>query len=128
MNNSLEVTMQELAKSLTIMNYDYAEFKRDTVKKLNEHDEILQKRVYITSGKARTLQEKVKEKVKSVCEENDLNYHEYKSKIFPRVWSKIKAKYDVANYRELPEMYWKETLEYLRDMTVNVKDLKMEVA
>ena len=128
MNNSLEVTMQELAKSLTIMNYDYAEFKKDTVKKLNEHDEILQKRVYITSGKARTLQEKVKEKVKRVCEENDLNYHEYKSKIFPRVWSKIKAKYDVANYRELPEMYWKETLEYLRDMTVNVKDLKMEVA
>ena len=126
MNNNLEVTMQELAKSLTVMNYDYADFKKDTVKKLNEHDKILQKRVYITSGKARTLQEKVKEKVKEVCKENELDYHKYKSKVFPRVWSKIKAKYDVANYRELPELFWKEILEYLRDMSINVQDIVKE--
>lgn len=126
MNNNLELTMQELAKSLTVMNYDYADFKKDTVKKLNEHDKILQKRVYITSGKARTLQEKVKEKVKMVCIENNLEYKKSKSKVFPRVWSKIKAKYDVANYRELPEMFWQEILEYLRDMTVEVKDIVKE--
>ena len=35
MNNSLELTMQELAKSMTIMNYDYVDFKKDTIKKLN---------------------------------------------------------------------------------------------
>ena len=81
MNNSLENTMQELAKSLTIMNYDYTDFKKDTMKKLNEHDEILQKRVYITSGKARTLQEKVKEKVRNICVENNLDYKKNRSKI-----------------------------------------------
>ena len=31
MNNSLENTMQELAKSLTVMNYDYVDFKKDTM-------------------------------------------------------------------------------------------------
>lgn len=126
MNNSLKNTMQELAKSLTVMNYDYVDFKKDTMKKLNEHDEILQKRVYITSGKARTLQEKVKEKVRNICVENKLDYKKNRSKIFPRVWTKIKAKYDVANYRELPEIFWNEILEYLRDMSINVQDIVEE--
>lgn len=126
MSSNLEVTMQELAKSLTVMNYDYADFKKDTIKKLNEHDEILQKRVYITSGKARTLQEKVKEKVKKICFENNLDYKKNRSKVFPRVWTKIKAKYDVANYRELPEIFWKEILEYLRDMSIDVQDIAEE--
>ena len=124
-----------LTESQTIMNYAFAGFKTETEQKFEEingriekHDEILQKRVYITSGKARTLQEKVKEKVRNICEENNIDYHRNKSKIFPRVWSKIKAKYDVANYRELPEIFWQEILEYLRDMTVEVNDLKSEVA
>lgn len=90
---------------------------------IERHEEILQKRVYITSGKARTLQEKVAR----VCEENNLDYHKSKSKVFPRVWSKIKSKYDVANYRKLPEMFWQEILEYLRDMTVEVNDLKNQL-
>lgn len=124
--NDLEVVMKDLAQSMTVMNYDYANFKKETSKRLDAHDEILQKRVYITSGKARTLQEKVKEKVKEICDENRLNYKTTKSKIFPRVWSKIKAKYDVANYRELPELFWKEELEYLNDMTINVKDIVEE--
>lgn len=134
-----ELNVNDLIKGLvdsqTVMNYAFAGFKTETEKKFEEvnskigkHDEILQKRVYITSGKARTLQEKVKDKVKSVCEENGLDYHKEKSKIFPRVWSKIKAKYDVANYRELPETFWQEILEYLRDMTVEVNDLHNKVA
>jgi len=28
MSNNLELTMQELAKSLTVMNYDYADFEK----------------------------------------------------------------------------------------------------
>lgn len=136
-NEELNVNdlIKGLTESQTIMNYAFAGFKTETEQKFEEingkidkHDEILQKRVYITSGKARTLQERVKDKVKSVCEENCLDYHQNKSKIFPRVWSKIKAKYDVANYRELPEIFWQEILEYLRDMTVEVNDLKNEVA
>ena len=127
--------MKSLIESQTVLNYAFAGFKTETEQKFQEvnnridkHSEILQKRVYITTGKARTLQEKVKEKVRSVCEEKGLDYHKYKSKIFPRVWSKIKAKYDVANYRELPEIFWQETLEYLRDMTVEVNDLLDRIA
>lgn len=122
-----------LTESQTVMNYAFAGFKTETEKRFEEinerigtHDKILEKRVYITSGKARTLQEKVKEKVKDVCKENKLDYHKCKSKVFPRVWSKIKAKYDVANYRELPEIFWQEILEYLRDMTINIKDITEE--
>lgn len=136
-NEGLDINdlIKGLVDSQTVMNYAFAGFKTETEQKFQEvnnkidrHEEILQKRVYITSGKARTLQEKVKEKVRKVCEENNLDYHKYKSKIFPRVWSKIKSKYDVANYRELPEIFWQEILEYLRDMTVDINDLKNQVA
>ena len=54
---------------------------------------------------------------------NNTKYHR---NIFPRVWTKIKAKYDVANYRELPEIFWNEILEYLRDMSINVQDIVEE--
>lgn len=134
-----EITNQEMMKGLvesqTIMNYAFAGFKTETEERfrgvneqLVKHDEILKKRVYITSGKARTLQEKVKEKVRNVCEENSLDYYKFRARIFSRVWSKIKAKYDVANYRELPEIFWEEILDYLKDMTVEIKDLINYVA
>lgn len=132
-NLNVNDLIKGLTESQTVMNYAFAGFKTETEKKFEElnekigtHDRILEKRVYITSGKARTLQEKVKEKVKNVCEENKLDYRKYKSKVFPRVWSKIKAKYDVANYRELPEMSWGDILQYLKDMTVNVNDIAEE--
>ena len=50
-----------------------------------------------------------------------------KSKIFPRVYGKINDQYGVATYRELPEYFWEDILENLRNMIINVKDLK-EVA
>ena len=50
-----------------------------------------------------------------------------KSRIFPRVYGKINDQYGVATYRELPEYFWEDIIENLRNMIVDVKDLK-EVA
>ena len=126
--------LKSLIESQTVMNYAFAGFKTETEQKfqevdnrLQEHDEIIKKKIYLSSNKARLLRKAVKEKVKLICEDNGLEYHQMKSKIFPRVYGKINDQYGVATYRELPEYFWEDILENLRNMIINVKDLK-EVA
>lgn len=131
---SNEDMLKSLIESQTVMNYAFAGFKTETEQKfqevdnrLQEHDEIIKKKIYLSSNKARLLRKAVKEKVKLICEDNRLEYHQMKSKIFPRVYGKINDQYGVATYRELPEYFWEDILENLRNMIINVKDLK-EVA
>ncbi len=135
-NKELNVNdlIKGLTESQTVMNYAFAGFKTETEQKfqevdnkLQEHDEIIKKKIYLSSNKARLLRKAVKEKVKSVCEENEFEYHKIKSKIFPRVYGKLNDQYGVATYRELPEYFWDDILENLRNMIINVKDLN-EVA
>ena len=124
-----------LTESQTVMNYAFAGFKTETEQKfqevdnrLQEHDEIIKKKIYLSSNKARLFRKAVKEKVKLICEENELEYHQMKSKIFPRIYGKINDQYGVATYRELPEYFWDDILENLRNMIINVNDLKNQVA
>ncbi len=123
MSNALEVTMQELAKSLTVMNYDYADFKKDTVKRLNEHDELIKKKIQLAPNEAKNIRDRVKIKVKSICEQNNLEYHKVKSKIFPRVYKAINDKNQVATYRELPSFYFNEIMQDIENLDISVQDI-----
>lgn len=132
---SNEDMLKSLMESQTIMNYAFAGFKTETEQKFNEvdtrlqeHDEIIKRKIYLSSNKARLLRKAVKEKVKVVCEENNLDYHQMKSKIFPRVYGKLNDQYGVATYRELPEYFWDDILENLDKMEIKVKDLKNQIA
>lgn len=132
---STEDMLKSLMESQTIMNYAFAGFKTETEQKFNEvdnklqeHDEIIKRKIYLSSNKARLLRKAVKEKVKIVCEENNLDYHQMKSKIFPRVYGKLNDQYGVATYRELPEYFWEDILENLNNMEIKVKDLINQIA
>lgn len=132
---SNEDMLKSLMESQTIMNYAFAGFKTETEQKFNEvdtrlqeHDEIIKRKIYLSSNKARLLRKTVKEKVKIVCEENNLDYHQMKSKIFPRVYGKLNDQYGVATYRELPEYFWEDILQNLNNMEIKVKDLINQIA
>ncbi len=139
LKDSKDLNIKDLIKGLTesqtVMNYAFAGFKTETEQRfqevdsrLQEHDEIIKKKIYLSSNKARLLRKAVKEKVRIVCEENGLEYHQMKSKIFPRIYGKINDQYGVATYRELPEYFWEDILENLKNLIVDVKDLKNQVA
>ncbi len=139
LKDSKDLNIKDLIKGLTesqtVMNYAFARFKTETEQRfqevdsrLQEHDEIIKKKIYLSSNKARLLRKAVKEKVRIVCEENGLEYHQMKSKIFPRIYGKINDQYGVATYRELPEYFWEDILENLKNLIVDVKDLKNQVA
>lgn len=133
--NEKELNVNDLIKGLvdsqTVMNYAFAGFKTETEQKFNEidnklqeHDETIKKKIYLSSNKARLFRKAVKEKVKLVCEENEFEYHQMKSKIFPRIYGKINDQYGVATYRELPEYFWDNIMEDLKHLIINVNDLK----
>lgn len=124
-----------LTESQTIMNYAFAGFKTETEQKFNEvnikideHDVLIKKKIQLAPNEARTVREKIKEKVKHACEENGLEYHRTKARVFPRVYKAINDKYAVATYRELPSFYFKEILQDIEDLTINIEDLKNQVA
>lgn len=136
-NKELNVNdlIKGLTESQTVMNYAFAGFKTETEQKFNEvnskideHDVLIKKKIQLAPNEAKIVRDKIKEKVKSVCEENGLEYHEMKSKIFPRAYKEINDKYAVATYRELPSFYFKEILQDIETVVINVKDLKIQVA
>ncbi len=96
--------------------------------KLDEHDILIKRKIQLAPNEARILREKVKEKVKQICNDNALDYHKFKSRIFPRVYKAINDKNQVASYRELPSFYFKEIIQDLELIDVNVKDIINEVA
>ena len=124
-----------LTESQTIMNYAFAGFKTETEQKFNEvnskideHDVLIKKKIQLAPNEAKIVRDKIKEKVKDICEENGLEYHKIKSRVFPRAYKTINDKYAVATYRELPSFYFKEILKDIETMTINIEDLKSQVA
>lgn len=123
-----------LTESQTIMNYAFAGFKTETEQKFNEvnskideHDVLIKKKIQLAPNEAKIVRDKIKERVKNVCEENGLEYHKIKSRVFPRVYKGINDKYAVATYRELPSFYFKEILQDIETAVINVNDLINEV-
>ena len=134
-----ELNINDLIKGLvdsqTVMNYAFAGFKTETEQKfnevntrINEHDILIKKKIQLAPNEAKIVKDKIKDKVKDICEENGLEYHKIKSRVFPRAYRKINDKYAVATYRELPEYFWEDILENLKNLIVDVKDLKNQVA
>lgn len=123
-----------LTESQTVMNYAFAGFKTEVEQKFNdvntridEHDTMIKKKIQITPNEAKNINDKVKQKVKDICEKNGLEYHKVKSRVFPRVWRQIKDKNHVATYRELPSFHFEEIMQDIEHLDVNVQDIKEEV-
>lgn len=136
-NKELNVNdlIKGLTESQTVMNYAFAGFKTETEQKFNEvnskideHDILIKKKIQLAPNEAKIIRDKIREKVRYICEENGLEYHKMKSRIFPRVYKAINDKYAVTTYRELPSFYFKEILQDIEVITIGVEDLKNEVA
>lgn len=125
--------MKQLVESQSSLNYVLAGFKmqidndfKETNNKLSEHDELLKKRVYINPVEAKRIQEAVKEKAKQIAIDNNLQYHTVKSKLFARLYDKLKNKFNVATYRELPSIYFDDIMKSINKLSIYIQDLKEE--
>lgn len=125
--------MRQLVDSQTSLNYVLAGFKmqidndfKETNNKLSEHDELLKKRVYINPVEAKRIQEAIKEKAKQIAIDNNLQFHTVKSKLYARLYDKLKNKFNVATYRELPSIYFDDIMKSVNKLSIYIQDLKEE--
>ena len=136
-NKELDINdlIKGLVDSQTVMNYAFAGFKTETEQKFNdvnskidEHDILIKRRIQLAPNEAKNVRDAVKTKVREICNETGLEYHKMKSKIFPRVYKAINDKNQVATYRELPSFYFKEIIQDIALLKIDVSDLLKEVA
>lgn len=92
--------------------------------KLSEHDELLRKRVYLSTKEAKDVQDAVKNKAKQIAVDNELNYFEVRSALFKRLYTKLNDKFEVASYRELPSVEFEKILNTIKNLKISTKDLK----
>lgn len=125
--------MKQLTESQITLNNVLAGFKMQidndfkvANEKINKHDELLKKRVYINPVEAKRIQEAVKEKAKQIAIDNNLQYHTVKSKLFARLYDKLKNKFNVATYRELPSFYFDDIMKSINKLSIYIQDLKEE--
>lgn len=128
--------MYNLAQSQNILNKVMMDFQNTITKheekieeqqeKISKHDELLNKRVYISSNEAKEIQIAITNKVREIALDNNIPYHKEKSKLFSRVYRKLNAMYGVAQYRELPAIKFVNIINTIKDMHIYIADLIVE--
>lgn len=136
-NGSYEVDTNGLMKQLTesqiTLNNVLAGFKmqidedfKETNSKLNEHDELLKKRVYLSPKEAKDVQVAVKNKAQQIAIEFNLPYHTVKGKLFKRLYTALNDYYEVATYRELPSIKYTDIIDTIKGLSIYIRDIQEE--
>jgi prophage antirepressor-like protein len=125
--------MKQLTQSQITLNNVFAGFKmqidkgfEETNSKLNEHDELLKKRVYLSPKEAKDIQVAIKNKAKAIAFENDLPYHKVKGKLFKRLYTKLNEDFEVATYRELPSIRYEDIINTISSLNIPIRDIQNE--
>ena len=125
--------MKQLVESQSSLNYVLAGFKmqidedfKETNLKLNEHDELLKKRVYLSPKEAKDVQVAVKNKAQQIAIEFNLPYHTVKGKLFKRLYTALNDYYEVATYRELPSIKYEDIIDTIKGLSIYIRDIQEE--
>ena len=125
--------MKQLVESQSSLNYVLAGFKmqidedfKETNSKLNEHDELLKKRVYLSPKEAKDVQVAVKNKAQQIAIEFNLPYHTVKGKLFKRLYTALNDYYEVATYRELPSIKYTDIIDTIKGLSIYIRDIQEE--
>lgn len=82
---------------------------------LSEHEEILNRRVYLSPAEKKNVKKCVKAKVKEIAVQNGWPYKEASRILFAAVWNSIESAYNVSTYDELPSKYVDDILRMINN-------------
>jgi len=125
--------MKQLTQSQITLNNVFAGFKmqidkgfEETNSKLNEHDELLKKRVYLSPKEAKDVQVAIRNKAKAIAIINNLPYDEVKGKLFKRLYTQLNELFEVGTYRELPSIRYEDIIDTIANLTIPIRDIQNE--
>lgn len=75
----------------------------------------MSKRIYLSAVKLNIVKKTVKERAAAICNEKGYEYKKAYRYIIQALYRGLNEKYNVTQYRELPDMYYKEIIEYINN-------------
>lgn len=126
-----DTMMRQLTESQLLLNNVLSSFKvqidddfKQTNEKIEEHDKLLRKRVYLSPKEAKDVQVAVRNKAKQIALDYDLPYQTVKGKLFKRLYTALDETFEVGTYRELPSIQYENIIDTIKSLRIAVKDLQ----
>lgn len=79
--------------------------------RIDHIETVLESQVFLTSAQAHALNRAVRQRVWDVCGNDDT----IKRKMYQSLWHSLKEVYQVAQYREIPRIYFNNAMQYVGD-------------
>lgn len=121
MEQSLVSTMKSvsaLSTGLDALSKEVQEIKAD-----------MSKRIYLSAVKLNIVKKSVKERAAAICNEKGYEYKKAYRYIIQALYRSLNEKYNVTQYRELPDMYYKEIIEFINNWNLpQVIEKRIEAA
>lgn len=117
MNNQLSTWQQQMESSVVSTMKSISTLANNfqaLTKEVKDIREDLDNRIYLSHAHQNILSKAVKEKVRYLLEQKNLNYKDYSKKIFSAIWTSLKDKYSVAVYADIPDREFDNALEFIR--------------
>lgn len=89
-------------------------------KEVQEIKADMSKRIYLSAVKLNIVKKSVKERAAAICNEKGYEYKKAYRYIIQALYRSLNEKYNVTQYRELPDMYYKEIIEYINNWNLPV--------
>jgi len=116
-NNQLSTWQQQMESSVVSTMKSISTLANNfqaLTKEVKDIREDLDNRIYLSHAHQNILSKAVKEKVRYLLEQKNLNYKDYSKKIFSAIWTSLKDKYSVAVYADIPDREFDNALEFIR--------------
>jgi hypothetical protein len=105
MENSMVSTM----KSVSVLSVGFETLTRE----VQEIRADISKRIYLSAVKLNLVKKAVKSRAADICTEKGYEYRKAYRYVIQALYRGLNDKYNVTQYRELPDIFYKEIIEYI---------------
>lgn len=86
-------------------------------KRLHTMEAMMEKRISVSSTQARRIANAVRERARTLCEQNSLPYPTGGKMIRESIWRALRAEYQIQSHYDLPEAYYSHALAFVEGWT-----------
>lgn len=123
--NEMQLSMVNTMKNVSLLSTGLETLTRE----VQEIRADISKRIYLSAVKLNLVKNAVKIRTSEICKEKGYVYKQAYRFIIQALYRGLNEKYNVTQYRELPDTYYKEIIEYIENWNLPaVIEKRIEVA
>ena len=107
--NEMESSLVSTMKNVSVLSVGFEAL----TKQVQEIRADIDKRIYLSAVRLNLVKRAVKCRTSAICIEKHFEYKNAYRHIIQALYSQLNEKYNVTQYRELPDIFYKEIIEYI---------------